>query len=258
MPKKLICLKLGGSLITDKSVPFSFHEDIVKKVGLTIHDLMAKYPGYHWILGNGAGSFGHYVAHQTDYQNHKSDPVIAAKVHDSVAKLNKKVVAELCSSGLPAVSLQPSTFLSRKADGFHGSIMQAKELLSANKIPVVYGDVVSDVNTGSSIATTEEILDYVAKNLEEYDSALTIYLTIVDGVYDKNGNVIPLLKENDLGEHIGGSAGFDVTGGMAQKVQLGFETLEHCEKVFIINGDKPEEIEDILRGKHVGTELKKT
>ena len=257
MPKKLICLKLGGSLITDKSVPFSFHEDVVRKVGLTIHDLILKYPDYGWILGNGAGSFGHYVAHQTDYQNHKSDSVIAAKVHDSVAKLNQKVVAKLCSAMLPAVSLQPSQFLTRKASSLHGRVERVKQMLVDNKIPVVYGDVIPDTNTGSSIATTEEILDFVSSSLDEYNSVFTIYLTIVDGVYDQNGKVIPQLKEDELGEHISGSAGFDVTGGMAQKVKLGFEALQHCERVLIINGNAPDKIEDILNGESVGTELVK-
>ena len=60
--QELVFLKLGGSLITDKTKPFTPRLDVMDDLALQISTALQTHPDLRLILGHGAGSFGHVPA----------------------------------------------------------------------------------------------------------------------------------------------------------------------------------------------------
>ena len=69
------------------------------------------------------------------------------------------------------------------------------------------------------------------------------------------GAVMPTLSPNAVADHIGEAEGFDVTGGMSQKVKAGFRALSYTDNVSIINGLVTGQLTNCLQGDEVGTKL---
>jgi len=62
MNSHLIFLKLGGSLITDKTKPHTVHGKLISQLGHEILVAQEQDPNMQLILGHGSGSFGHVPA----------------------------------------------------------------------------------------------------------------------------------------------------------------------------------------------------
>jgi len=60
----LIFLKLGGSLITNKDIPFSARKDTLRRLGTEISEALNTIPKLKLLIGHGSGSFGHSTAAQ--------------------------------------------------------------------------------------------------------------------------------------------------------------------------------------------------
>ena len=61
---KLVFLKLGGSLITDKDQPYTLRSDKLNQVTREIKSARSRSPNLHLILGHCSGSFSHHAALQ--------------------------------------------------------------------------------------------------------------------------------------------------------------------------------------------------
>ena len=68
MDKPLILLKLGGSLITDKTKPYTANIPVIKRLAREIHEAREE-KDINLIVGHGGGSFPHVSAKK--YQTHK-------------------------------------------------------------------------------------------------------------------------------------------------------------------------------------------
>jgi len=64
MSEDLTFLKLGGSLITEKTTPYAPRLDLLSDLAGQIARAMATQPGLSLVLGHGSGSFGHTAARQ--------------------------------------------------------------------------------------------------------------------------------------------------------------------------------------------------
>ena len=58
----LCFLKLGGSLITDKTQPGNDSADVLARVAREIKAALTENPDLKVVLGHGSGSFGHVAA----------------------------------------------------------------------------------------------------------------------------------------------------------------------------------------------------
>src|SRR4030042_5443805 len=244
--EKLIIIKLGGSLITDKAKPFCAKTDVIKRLAKEIHSVR-KNTGYLFIIGHGGGSYAHTPA--LKYKTHlgiinKVSYEGIAKVQDAAARLNRIVVYELIKSGENAMSLSPSSFMVGKSRKIEKVFMEPILSLLKNKIlPVVYGDVLTDSERGCMVASTEMVLNFLAVNLKKYFKIEKIvYLGNTDGVYDSSGKTIPRINWNNFEKFkkdISGSKGIDVTGGMLHKVEESLDmTKKYGIEITIINGIK--------------------
>jgi isopentenyl phosphate kinase len=215
-------IKLGGSLITDKRVENSFNADIMHRLAHEIAHAQKTAPT-SLIIGHGSGSFGHFAAHKYGTMTGVSTPENwrgYAEVARVAGKLNTLVMEALIGVGLPILKLQPSaSALCHDGELIHMALSPLITALENGLVPLVYGDVSLDEVRGGTIISTETIMTYLSKNLPV---KRVLLLGEVDGVLDGEGQVIPRITPNTLGQYqsaLGGSYGTDVTGGMFAKVR---------------------------------------
>ena len=231
MVNETIFLKLGGSLLTDKTGVEAVRGDVLGRLAHEIAAARKGNPALTMVLGHGSGSFGHVAARK--YGTRKGVRTAEgwhgfAEVSAAAARLNKLVRESLLEAGVPAVTLQPSASARCKGGRIEYLALEpVTAALEVGLVPLVYGDVAFDTELGGTIISTEEIMSYLAESLRP-----TWFLLAGEtaGVLDTNGQVIPqITRQNfdDIQGALGGSRGTDVTGGMAAKV---IEMLALAEK----------------------------
>jgi len=261
---ELLLLKLGGSVITDKTKPFTARMEIIERVAAEIKSALDERPGdLQLIIGHGAGSFGHEVAHK--YQTHKgavaADSWLGfAEVASAAAELNYIVMKALRQVGVPAIKFQPSASTRTRGEQLmYFETHPLKEVLKHGLVPVIYGDVSVDANQGMSIVSTEKLFDNLARELAPNRIILAGH---VDGVYEKDPLTHPdaeLIEDIDrtnwdeIEAALGGSHGTDVTGGMFSKVREMYRlTLAMPPmQAMIMSAQEPGHLEAVLKGQMV-------
>jgi len=225
----LIFLKLGGSLITDKRQIERPRRDVLARLAGEIAEARRAQPDLRLVIGHGSGSFGHVTARKYGTRDgvHTAEEWLGfAATADAAARLNRIVTASLLDAGLPVWSIQPSATL-RCEDGriIAGPDDTVGLALERGLIPLVHGDVALDSVRGGTIASTEEIFDWLAQTLSPRRIVLA---GEVDGVYSADPLRYPQAQpireitpanQPSLSSGLGGSHGTDVTGGMAAKIE---------------------------------------
>jgi isopentenyl phosphate kinase len=256
----MIFLKLGGSLITDKSRPETPRLDVLRRVAREIAAVRASRPGLRILLGHGSGSFGHVAALR--YGTHlgatsEEDWRGFAEVWRVANELNRLVVDAMLEAGLPAVSFPPSG----SAIAQEGEIVELADepiarALSAGLLPIVAGDVAFDRQRGSTIVSTEHVFARLAGTLRPTRLLLAGLEPGVFADYPANTRIFETLREADLRPNsLAGSAATDVTGGMADKVRHAMAMARAVPglEVRIFSGAEPGAVQAALSGKPVGT-----
>ncbi|MBN1992652.1 MAG: isopentenyl phosphate kinase family protein [Anaerolineae bacterium] len=261
---ELILLKLGGSVITDKTQPFTARVEVIERLAVEIKNaLVERGDDLQLIIGHGSGSFGHQVAAR--YQTHRG--VVGpeswrgfAEVAAAAAELNHLVMKIFRNAGIRAIKFQPSASVRTRGEQLmYFETFPLKEVLQHGLVPVVYGDVSVDANQGMSIVSTEKLFDNLARELSPHR---IILCGQVDGVYDKDplkhpeAALIEDIDHNNWAEveaKLGGSHGVDVTGGMFSKVRDMYRlTLAMPPmQAMIISAEQPGHVEAVLKGQMV-------
>jgi len=256
LSKKLIFIKLGGSLITKKK-PYTADFKKIKEIAKEIHFLRKKM-GFKLLIGNGGGSFPHISAKKyrtAEGLINKNSIRGISIVSNDASKINKIVVNELIKVGENAVSVQPSAiFLAKKGGMKSVYIEPIKMYLKYDMTPVVYGDVIMDEKRGCTIFSTEKIFDYLTKKLKPQK---IILMADVEGVYDFQKRIIPEINKKNFSKiekFLKGADKIDVTGGMLHKVKEAIDMSKGGAKINIIGG-KRGNLEKCLKDKKVGTKI---
>jgi isopentenyl phosphate kinase len=256
----VVFLKLGGSLITDKSVEKSFRRDTMNRLATEIARAIHDNPELKLLIGHGSGSFGHFVASRNNTINGVRTPSewkAFAEVGMVASELNSIVAQALYSAGVPVWRLQPSAS-AKCRDGFLYSldVNTISKALAAGLVPLVYGDVALDDVRGGTIVSTEKLFFRITDDIPVDEVLL---MGEVEGVYDQDKNLIAEITPGNMEQIVaglGGSGGVDVTGGMETKVADMLELVKRYPKmnIRIANGLQPENIYHLLIGKaHTGT-----
>lgn len=258
----LILLKLGGSLITDKLQPFTPREDVLARLAAEIHAAYAANPDLRLVIGHGSGSFGHTPARQHGTRQGVYTPqqwLGFAEVWKEARALNQIVLAALLEEGLPAISLPPSASISTQ-DG-QIQVWNLHPLLSALEhglLPLINGDVIFDTQRGGTILSTEDLFLHLARATR----AQRILLAgLEEGVWADFPHCTRLIEQitpdNFAGvlPALGQSAGTDVTGGMAAKVQSMIDLIAEIPdlRAAIFSGLRPGLVQQALCGALPGT-----
>lgn len=264
MKSKIIFLKLGGSLITDKTQARTPRIDMISRLANEIQAALLNMKDYSLVLGHGSGSFGHVTANK--YGTRKGVKSAKAwrgfaEVGYQAASLNHIVMGALQATGLAALSFSPSgTVTAENGQVKSWNLNAIRSALKVGIIPVVYGDVVFDTSLGGTILSTEDIFLHLARELFPHRILLA---GIDEGVwadYPTCTEIIPRITDENwkkLAPIISGSAATDVTGGMASKVrQMLILVRENPElEVFIFSGKQPGNVTAALKGILQGTRL---
>jgi isopentenyl phosphate kinase len=254
----LVVIKFGGSLITNKDKPLTARPAAIRTLSKGFAEVQRSMPGTHFLLGNGAGSFAHFSAHQYGLRDGATtvEQLYGMCVtHSSVQELNTLMAKALQHERVPAFSLAPSSFLFCDEKAVISAHLQpVRQLLATGCVPLVYGDTILDRTRGTTILATEMILLACIRALRtEYKRITVVYMMSADGVLDNDGNIIPELTPNAL-ITVTSAQRHDVTGGISGKVEAARQAAALADEVFIIGGNA-QQLHDVLDGKPTGTKV---
>ncbi|HLO28516.1 MAG TPA: isopentenyl phosphate kinase [Anaerolineales bacterium] len=274
--KELIFLKLGGSLITDKTQPYTPKLDVIEDVALQILTALQAHLDLRLVIGHGSGSFGHVAAseyHTRDGFFPRPSPLIHrerdrteasywkgfAEVWYQASALNRFVMKALHKMNIPAIALPPSANVIA-SDG-NVSIWEVTSIsmaLAAGLVPVIYGDVTFDEIRGGTILSTEDLFSHLARALHPNRILLAGLESAVWEDFPARTRKIETITPgtfNEISEGVGQADGADVTGGMESKVTQMLELVKQNPelKVQIFSGAEPGAIVRALNGETLGT-----
>jgi isopentenyl phosphate kinase len=268
----LVFVKLGGSLITDKTRPYTLREGVLERLAAELAECVATTPppdreagegarGVRLLVGHGAGSFPHHSA--TKHQTHKGllGPQSVrglCEVSRDVFRLNRLVIEALLGAGMPAMPFQPSA--ARISEGgrirewhnprdraravdrrrprrlrrhLHGHRDGRLHLLDRGRLRLPGG------------AAAAAACDHGAR---------------VDGVLDQENRVIPEVTRanfEEVSRLFAKTEGEDVTGGMRHKVERMLALAAAGCETKIVTGLTPGSVRDAVLGRPVvGTSVR--
>lgn len=270
MKKKVLLIKFGGSLITDKSVEQSCDRAALQHLAESVRSIREADPERAIVIGHGQGSFAHFPAKK--YRLNEGlvldDAAYGLAVTlDVVSQLNRIVVGALITEKLPAVSLSPSSILmsddNKITTAFTATFF---ELLERGMIPVTTGDVLLDQSKGCSIWSADAALPYFARLLVEQGWSVEkiVHVTKTPGVYKDINHpergtfrVITPRSFAESSAGIEGAGGTDVTGGMLEKVKQSLSLAQDGIESVILNNDDNALVRLMLAGEEIGTRVTK-
>jgi len=274
--KELVFLKLGGSLITDKTKPYTPLLDVMDDLALQIKTALQTHPDLRVLVGHGAGSFGHVPA--SEYKTRDGLPPQAtplvyrrrddtqnnywkgfAEVWYQASTLNRFVMESFHKADLRAIALPPSSsVISSNGKVSVWDTTPIRMALAADILPVVFGDTVFDEVRGGTILSTEDLFMYLTDALHPDRILLAGLESAVWEDFPARTRKIEKITPasfNEIKSGIGKSAAADVTGGMESKVKQMLELVEKQSNltVQIFSCDEPGNLVRALGGETLGT-----
>jgi len=262
---KLMIVKLGGSVITDKqSVEPKARLDVIKR--LAEETARAYTPKMSLIIVHGAGSYGHQIVKRTGIHNGITtrEQVIAfAETQRLQNELDSIVTKEFISRNVPCFPCQASDHVVMDGGRLKSMDLRAiKGLLKTGVVPTFFGVPAYDKTKKCSILSGDQIAPYLATKLR---AKIMIHGTNVNGVFtadpnkDPNARHIPEINEgnwHEVRQYLAHSATVDVTGGMLGKVTETYELARAGIESIITDITKPGNLEKALRGEALGTVIR--
>lgn len=274
--KELVFLKLGGSLITDKTQPYTPKLDVIEDVALQVLTALQADLNLRLVIGHGSGSFGHVAAseyHTRDGFFPRPSPLIHrerdkteehywkgfAEVWYQASALNRFVMKALHKMKIPAIALPPSANVIA-SDG-KVSIWETTSIsmaLAARLVPVIYGDVTFDEIRGGTILSTEDLFGHLVRALHPQRILLAgLEAAVWEDFPERTRKVETITRDTftQVSEGIGKADGADVTGGMESKVMQMLDLVQQNPelRIQIFSGAEPGNIQRALSGETLGT-----
>ena len=263
---KLTFLKLGGSLITDKTRPYTPRLDKLAELAAQIAAATRLDPNLRLVLGHGSGSFGHAAASQHWPVNAKwtrTDWRGFAEVWYQASALNRLVVDALHDAGIPTISFPPSA----TCQANEGAIVDwylppLQEALETGIIPLIQGDVAFDTAIHGTILSTEDLFFTLAQRLHPQGILLAGLEKGVWAGFPERTRLIEMITPESFETEaagLAGAAGMDVTGGMRDKVEQMVRLVEQVPglEVRVLSGEEAGNVQRALLGEAVGSLIRR-
>ncbi len=274
--KELVFLKLGGSLITDKTKPYTPLLDVMDELALQVKTALHSHPELRVLVGHGAGSFGHVPA--SEYKTRDGLPPRAtplvyrrrddtqnnywkgfAEVWYQASTLNRFVMEAFHKAGVRAISLAPSSsVISSNGQVSVWDTTPIRMALAADIVPVIFGDTVFDEVRGGTILSTEDLFMYLTGALHPDRILLAGLEAAVWEDFPARTRKVEKITPasfNEIKAGVGKSAAADVTGGMESKVKQMLALVEKHPNltVQIFSCELPGNLIRVLAGETLGT-----
>ena len=255
---RLTVLKLGGSVITKKSNPYTLSENLPRLAKEIRESKVRKL-----IIVHGGGSFGHYPAMKHKIQNgyeDKSQVFGFAETQKAMEVLNNHVVDALQEEGIPAFPIQPSAIVimeDGKLKKLYSGIVRRS--LKMGLVPILYGVPALDLKKGFCILSGDEIINHLARDLK---ATRVLLASDVKGVMtaDPKKEDAKLIKtvtsRNYKRLKLSSSKSSDATGGMWKKVHELLSLAKSGIQSEIIDATVPGNLKRALKGEKLGTTIK--
>jgi len=271
--RELVFLKLGGSLITDKTRAYTVRLDRLEALMVEIKSALSASSELSMLLGHGSGSFGHFAV--KDHLLGRPNPFAAKGDHEAVAaywrgysevryraaELNQHVMDAVHQAGIPAISLQPSAMVQTE-DGAvsNWDLTSVQAALESGLVPVIYGDIVFDSRRASTVLSTEALMIHLAPQLHPKRILLAGIEAAVWADFPERHRPLERITPRSwqgIAARVGGSHGTDVTGGMKAKVEEMLALVGRMPglRVQILSGEEAGNVRRALAGAPLGTVL---
>jgi isopentenyl phosphate kinase len=249
-------LKLGGSVVTVKDQESTADHVNIRRLA---EEIKAAWPT-PIVIVHGGGSFGHPVAKKYGIAGgFTADRQILgfAKTHQAMIDLNAIIVKIFLDTGIPAMSVSPSSFIATNDGRISKVDLEiVGRLVVRGVLPILFGDAVLDRKKGFAILSGDQLAVHLAVSL---GASKLIFGVDVDGVYTSNPKISPEARLIDRLESnkidgfvkIGESLSTDVTGGMLGKVSEARAAVEQGIEVQFVNATKPDVMLKALKGEPV-------
>ena len=257
----LVFVKLGGSLITDKTQPETVRTGVVQRLA---DELTAASSGERrggLILGHGSGSYGHAAAKRHGFDrlgDSKIGPAAISAVQDAAARLHRQVIAVLMASGASPFSIAAgSVLVARSGQPKSIDCDLLEGVLRSGCLPVAYGDIVVDRDGTASILSTEVLFLVMIRRLLEAGRRIdeVLWLGETEGILDSSGRLVREIDSEsglELMDTVGGAAGLDVTGGMRHRLESALQLARLGVASRVADGRVPGLLSAALSGEVVG------
>ena len=256
----MIILKIGGSILTNKDAVSEVDTKSLKRIASEIKSSLDN-SFKELIIVHGAGSFGHppakkyKIGEKFDESEYPQKRIGFCETQNAVKKLNMYICEAFIDEGLPVVAIPASSFMratnKRITDG---NLDSFKRYLEKGFIPVIYGDVVLDDELEICVISGDQLIQYLAKNL---NPDMVVLGTDVDGVYNKNpkthDDAIFFDKFSSLDDldTFEGTTNVDVTGGMVGKIKELLYLADLGIESKIINAEVEDNVFKVLENEKV-------
>ena len=234
---KPVVVKFGGSVITDKSKPFSFRSDVVsalsEEIASSDHDV---------VVVHGGGSYGHVLAKQHGISSDAAQvqAIGVSKTRASMFDLNGLVCKTMMEFKLNPYPFAPFDALGKGT----ASAAWLKSLMKAGLTPVTFGDVVPAPG-GFKVMSGDVIAQDLSKILLP---ERCVFALDVDGVYEENTRVIIPELTPAKARRLDIPRSDDATGGMNTKLEVAAKLASTGVKVCFVSGYRRNEFSKAVRG----------
>jgi isopentenyl phosphate kinase len=255
-PKPTI-LKIGGSVITDKSGELAARTREIDRLTQEIEDAHVK----NLVIVHGGGSFGHPAAKRyaiKDGYKEESQKIGFAETHHYMTVLNGLFMDALIWHNVPSLSITPSSCIiteNGRIKDFEDTPLRT--LLKMGLTPVLYGDTVFDTKLGFTILSGDQLVTAISLR---FNASRIIIGMDEDGVYDadpkteKTAQLFAHLTLQDLKKlenKFEKTVANDVTGGIIGKMAELVPAVQMKIPVMIVNATKPGHVYKALKGETV-------
>jgi isopentenyl phosphate kinase len=262
--KQITVLKLGGSLLTDKSIPNKIRENTLKTVAQEIKDCLNLGLIEGLVLIHGVGSYGHPpVLKYKLYNGFKNAKQLyyLSKTQYNVNKLRNMIAKSLIDVEIPVNLMHASSIVVGKNRKITEYMFRAlKGYLSLGMVPLLGGDMIYDEIMGFSICSGDQLAVSISR---EIGANRLIFATDVPGAYNKDPKMDPkalLLKEININEieqvieRMEESDKIDTSGRMRGKLKSLIPAKDLIKKgleISIISMMEPNTLKMFLEGNDV-------
>ena len=236
---RTVVAKLGGSVITDKSKPYSYRPDVVSALSEEIASSDEKV-----VVVHGGGSFGHVAAKQHGISSESSSATAAgvSQTRGAMYDLDRLVCKTMSEFKLSPYPFAPFDAINRA--GKAPLAQWLRGLLKENLTPVTFGDVVL-TPAGFKVMSGDTIVHELTKALLP---ERVVFALDVDGVYEENTRVIIQELTPSKIRKMKLTPSDDVTGGMRLKLEVAARVAGLGSKVCFVSGYRRNEFSKALKG----------
>lgn len=275
MSTTLLFVKLGGSILTDKTRAERLDSATLESTVQIIAETLREQPALRLLIGHGGGSFGHYWAERYGTHRGVTDAAGwegAARVADAQGRLNRVIVGALLEAGVAAIGVPPSASARTRSGTVHEMETATLERMLYGVrgdsgaaeggrclVPVVHGDVVLDEIQQVAICSTEAIFQYLAPRLRPQRIVLVGEAGVFTADPRRDPGAVRIAQINAANieavlAQTGASHGTDVTGGMAAKVLHMWQLVQAVPGLVVqLVGTEPTALRQALRGEPVAS-----